>query len=100
VFVFQHRADRPYRLKQFADLPPWTRDADRVLVTGARPDWTTWRLLRRRLPGARLAYTPSRRLAADLRRRLLAWPGDVTLVLCGNAKGLGRERMLAGIEGG
>jgi hypothetical protein len=100
VFVFQHRADRPHRLRQFADLPPWTRDADRVLITGARPDWMTWRRLRRRLPGPRLAYVPSRHAAADLRRRLLSWPGEPMLVLCGNTKGLNRERVLTGIERG
>jgi poly-gamma-glutamate synthase PgsB/CapB len=100
VFVFQHRADRPHRLRQFADLPPWTRDADRVLITGARPDWMTWRRLRRRLPGPRLAYASSRHVAADLRRRLLAWPGGQVLVLCGNTKGLNRERVLTGIERG
>jgi poly-gamma-glutamate synthase PgsB/CapB len=100
VFVFQHRADRPCRLRQFADLPPWTRDDDRVLVTGARPDWTTWRRLRRSLPGTRLAFTPSRDVAADLRRRLLAGPGGLMLVLCGNTKGLNRERVLTGIERG
>jgi len=98
VFVFQHRADRPYRLRQFADLPPWTRDADTVLVTGERPDWTTWRRLRRRLPGTRLAFAPSRQVAAGIRRRLLAWPDDRMVVLCGNTKGLSRERVLAGIE--
>jgi len=100
VFVFQHRADRPHRLRQFADLPPWTRDADRVLVTGARPDWTTWRRLRRRLPGARLAFARPRDIAADLRRQLLDWPGEPMLVLCGNTKGLNRERVLTGIERG
>lgn len=100
VFVFQHRADRPHRLRQFADLPPWTRDTDSVLVTGDRPDWTTWHHLRRRLPGTRLAFAPSRRVAAGLRRLLLAWPDDRMVVLCGNTKGLSRERVLAGIERG
>jgi poly-gamma-glutamate synthase PgsB/CapB len=100
VFMYQHRADRPYRLRQFAERPPWTRDADGVIVTGQRPDWTTWRRLRRRLPGSRLAFAPSRDVAAELRRRLLAWPGDPLLVLCGNTKGLNRERLLTRIERG
>jgi gamma-polyglutamate synthase len=100
VFVFHHRRDRPARLGQFADRPPWTRPADALVVTGDRPDWATWRRLRRTVPGSRLAFAPPRRLADALRRGLGAAAGPALVVFCGNTKGLRREAVLAAIERG
>ena len=59
VFVFHHRADRPARLGQFCEAAPWSRPAIRVIVTGDRPDWATWRRLRARLPGRRASFAPA-----------------------------------------
>jgi poly-gamma-glutamate synthase PgsB/CapB len=98
LFVFHHRLDRPMRLRQFGDTPPWTRPADRVVVTGDRPDWATWRRLRRQLPGPRLAFDRSAHLADSLRRSLGA-PADPDLVVfCGNTRGLNRQSVLAGLQ--
>ncbi len=100
VFVFHHRLDRPLRLRQFSDAPPWTRPADRVVVTGDRPDWATWRRLRRDLPGPRLVFERPARLAASLRRSLGS-PADPDLVVfCGNTKGFHRQSVLAGLQRG
>jgi hypothetical protein len=100
VFVFHHRRDRPARLGQFAGMPPWTRPADALVVTGDRPDWPTWRRLRRTVAGSRLVFAPPRRLADTLRRGLGASAGPDLVVFCGNTKGFRREAVLAAIERG
>jgi len=98
LFVFNHRMDRPLRLRQFAEAEPWSRDTDRLVVTGDRPDWLTWRRLRRRLPGGRLAFERPSRLAARLAADLRADAGATLLVFCGNTKGFGREPLLAALR--
>ena len=87
VFVFHHRADRPARLGQFAEAAPWSLGADTVIVTGDRPDWATWRRLRTRLPAGRVSFTPRRRIAGEIRRRLSAPAAPPAVVFCGNSKG-------------
>ena len=98
LFVFQHRADRPARLGQFGDTAPWSQDGDIVIATGDRPDWATWRRLRRRLPGGRASFTPGRRLAAELRRRLMDPASPGVVVFCGNTKGLRVDSVLAALQ--
>jgi len=98
LFVFNHRRDRPLRLRQFGDAAPWSRLADRVVVTGDRPDWTTWRRLRKRLPGPRLAFEPRSRLAAGLGTRLRGPASGGLVVFCGNTKGLRREPLLSALQ--
>ena len=100
LFVFHHRQDRPMRMRQFANMPPWTRQADELLVTGDRPDWMTWRMLRRALPGSRLAFAAPGRLADSLRRRLREPAGPSLLVFCGNTKGFRRDAVLAAVGRG
>ena len=100
VFVFHHRLDRPLRLRQFGDTAPWNRAADRVIITGDRPDWSTWRQLRRQLPGPRLVFERPSRLASSLRRSLGA-PADPGLVVfCGNTKGFSLQSAIAGLQRG
>jgi poly-gamma-glutamate synthase PgsB/CapB len=94
-FVFHHRADRPYRLQQFAQAPPWRRPDDAVVVTGDRPDWATWRRVRASVAPARLAYCPADGLAALLRPTTAAPDRALPLVFCGNTKGFERQRLLA-----
>lgn len=98
LFVFNHRRDRPLRLRQFGDAAPWSRGADRVVVTGDRPDWTTWRRLRRRLPGPRLAFERRARLAAGLGARLRGPAAGGLVVFCGNTKGFQREPVLSALQ--
>jgi poly-gamma-glutamate synthase PgsB/CapB len=97
LFVFHHRADRPARLGQFHQTPPWSRDDDAVVITGDRPDWTTWRRLRARMPGGRAAFTPRRTVAAELRRRLAAPVPPPLVVFCGNTKGAGVRALVADV---
>jgi len=94
-FVFHHRADRPYRLQQFAQAPPWRHPDDTVVVTGDRPDWATWRRVRASIGPARLAYCPADRLAALLRPATAEPDRTRPLVFCGNTKGFEREQVLA-----
>jgi poly-gamma-glutamate synthase PgsB/CapB len=87
VFVFHHRADRPARLGQFGEAAPWSLGTDALVVTGDRPDLATWRRLCARLPDGRASFTPRRRIAAELRRRLSVPAAPPAVVLCGNTKG-------------
>jgi hypothetical protein len=99
LFVFHHRADRPFRLRQFADATPWSHPDDVVLLTGDRPDWLTWRRVRRDLGATRAAVVPARRLAGEIRRELAARPATSAVVCCGNARGFDIDRFRTEVEG-
>jgi poly-gamma-glutamate synthase PgsB/CapB len=98
LFVFHHRADRPARLGQFCEAAPWSQDGDAVVVTGDRPDWSTWRRLRRRLPGGCVSFTPSQGITAELRRRLTALASPPVVVFCGNTKGMRVDAIVAALQ--
>jgi poly-gamma-glutamate synthase PgsB/CapB len=99
-FVFHHRADRPYRLRQFIDAAPWQRPGDTVIVTGDRPDWMTWRRARAALGPGRVAYCPPAALAATLRVTVPADGAAHPVVFCGNTKGFDRRQLLAAMARG
>ena len=99
-FVFHHRADRPYRLRQFLDAPPWQQPGDTVIVTGDRPDWMTWRRARAALGPDRVAYCPPAALAATLRVTVPANGAAHPVVFCGNTKGFDRRQLLAAMARG
>ena len=96
--VFQHRADRPARLAQFAESAPWSLRADAVVVTGDRPDWVTWRRVRSGLPAGRVSFAPRRRLAGELRRRLAAPAAPQTVIFCGNTKGIRVDAIVEALQ--
>ncbi len=98
LFVFHHRADRPFRLRQFADATPWSHPDDVVLLTGDRPDWLTWRRVRRHLGATRAAVVSARRLAGEVRRELAARPATSAVVCCGNARGFDIDRFRTEVE--
>jgi len=98
IFVFHHRADRPARLGQFGEAAPWSRGGDSLIVTGDRPDWVTWRRLRRRLPAGRSSFTARRRVADELRRRVSAPDAPQVVVFCGNTKGIGVGAIVARMQ--
>ena len=98
VFVFHHRADRPARLGQFIEAAPWSLDADSVIVTGDRPDWTTWRRLCARVPAGRAAFTAPRRVADELRRRLAAAATPPAVIFCGNTKGIRVDAIVEALQ--
>ncbi|MCX6543387.1 MAG: poly-gamma-glutamate synthase PgsB [Acidobacteria bacterium] len=95
LFVFQHRADRPFRLRQFADAVPWRHPEDVVLLTGDRPDWQTWRRVKRGLGSRRASIIPTRRLAETVRRMLVTLPAASAVVCCGNTRGFDIDRFRA-----
>ncbi len=83
TFVYNHRADRPDRLREFIRAALWTRPGDRLIVTGDRPDWLTWRRARRQPGGTGATFAARRRLAAAL----ADVPPNRLLVFCGNTRG-------------
>jgi poly-gamma-glutamate synthase PgsB/CapB len=83
VLVYNHRADRGSRLVTFARHAPIVARAQRVIVTGARPAWTAWRVLRR-ARGSRPTDFATR---GALARRLRDLPADTEVVFCGNTRG-------------
>ena len=87
LFVFNHRADRPLRLRQFAAAPLWAEEGVSVLVTGDAPDRGTRRRVERALRGARPGFAPASRLARTLGERLAHDAQIATVVFCGNTKG-------------
>lgn len=87
LFVFHHRADRPFRLRQFADAAPWRRAGDVVWLTGDRPDWLTWRRVRRGLGSQHASMVSTARLAHAIGRLPAAYPDISTIVCCGNTRG-------------
>ena len=98
LFVFNHRADRPARLGQFGQAAPWSRAGDAVIVTGDRPDWSTWRRLRAHLSGGRVSFTPLQAIAAELRCRLAAPSTPTVIVYCGNSKGIRVDAIVAALQ--
>jgi len=87
LYVFNHRADRPLRLRQFAAAPSWARAGAGVMVTGDAPDWATRAAVGRAgLPAS--AFTSPRHLAARLRDRLRSSSAITAVIVCGNTRGL------------
>jgi poly-gamma-glutamate synthase PgsB/CapB len=97
LFVYHHRADRPVRLRQFADANPWHHPEDVMVLTGDRPDWFTWRRVRRGLGPLRASVVPTRRLSGVVRRTLAARPSMSAVVCCGNTRGFDVDRFLASV---
>lgn len=90
VVVYNHRADRPDRLRCFAAQSRTVRQGAHLLVTGDRPSLTLWRTLRRCR-----GHLPLRRVASkaifDALAQLAAESSSIQGVLsCGNTKGFDR----------
>jgi poly-gamma-glutamate synthase PgsB/CapB len=90
VLVYNHRTDRGARLACFLEHSPALLDAARLIVTGERPAWTTWRQLRGRRGARHLAYVATGTLAAWLRANLAGG----AVCFCGNARGLDVTRIV------
>jgi gamma-polyglutamate synthase len=90
ILVYNHRPDRPERIACFVEHSALVRQADRLVVTGARPPLSVWRRLRRVRPGRPFAFVPTRALGPLLGS---ATPGSV-VVFCGNTRGLDVARAL------
>ncbi len=87
--VFNHRHDRPDRLRRFAPALAALPDAH-VLLTGDRPAWSLARASRH-AGGAAFRFVPVSRL-----REAVQASGARAIVLCGNTRGL----PVAGVVGG
>jgi len=88
--IYNHRADRPYRLLDFAAAFRALHPAQ-VLITGERPAWSTWRALRRipNIPPFRFE------MARQLPVALAELAGQCgRLVFCGNTHGLDLSAIL------
>ncbi len=99
LFVFNHRADRPLRLRQFAAADLWRGPGISVLVTGDTPDCATRKQVGLALEATRLGFTPLPLLARTLRDQLIADPRIRTVVLCGNTKHLDARGVGAAVAG-
>jgi poly-gamma-glutamate synthase PgsB/CapB len=98
LFVFNHRGDRPLRLRQFAESPLWKGPGTSVLVTGDTPDCATRKVVGLALEAARVGFAPLPLLARTLREQLAADTSVTTVVLCGNARNLDADALIAGVE--
>ena len=85
LFIFNHRADRPHRLLNFAANAFSKMPGPQILITGERPAFTSWRALRRIDGIPPFQFVPPRRLPALLSERA---PKYRRVVFCGNISGL------------
>ena len=110
LVVYNHRADRPERLRDFARHSASVAVAAPVVVTGDRPALVLWSMLKRERGNRSLAFVRRGRLAAALKthddseapapgsRPALTRDVDA-VVLCGNARGLPPEGILHRTKG-
>lgn len=98
ISVFNHRADRPLRLLQFAESGVWADPLVRVIVTGDRPDWWSASRARRVMGRPVLPFCPLDELGAWLRAALAADATTRSVVLCGNSKHLAPSALAASLE--
>lgn len=98
LVVFNHRGDRPLRLRQFAESGLWADPRVAVLVTGDRPDWWSRTRVCRTLGREHLPFVPRPRLGAGLRVALGNSPDLRTVVLSGNTRGLDTAALAAALE--
>jgi gamma-polyglutamate synthase len=83
--VYNHRADRPERLRCFLKDPVFMQIAEPLLVTGDRPCFTLWREVKRTAGTTAPSYIPTNRLCRHLGKLM---PAPAGIVFCGNARGL------------
>lgn len=92
LLVYNHRDIRPQRLLDFASLAFSWKSACRIVVTGDRPAWTSWRTIRGRAGLPPVEFVSSRRLPAVLKELAPQLDG---IVFCGNIQGLDLSQLLA-----
>jgi hypothetical protein len=97
LFVFNHRADRPLRLRQFAQAPIWLQPGDTVMVTGDAPDVASRRAVRCGRGEARLHFVSRRHLTRTLRERLVGDAAIGSVVICGNTRQIEVSALVAAV---
>ena len=88
LFVFNHRTDRPLRLRQFAEAPLWKAPGVAVLITGDTPDCATRKIVGLALEAVRVGFAPLPVLARTLREQLARDTAVTSVVFCGNTRHL------------
>ena len=84
--VYNHRADRPDRLRTFARFSATFRNSAAVLLTGDRPGLTLLAAVRRSCPGVDIRFVGRRGLATAIATRAgESHAGRV--IFCGNTRG-------------
>jgi hypothetical protein len=85
--VYNHRADRPERLRTFARHSAMFRKCAAVLVTGDPPGLSLMMRARRLCPGPDIRFVPRRRLTAAAIGIVSGGTEDPLIVFCGNTRG-------------
>ena len=90
ILVYHHRDDRGPRLECFARHCAAFASSDHLVVSGARPPLTLWKMLTRARAAGTTEFVTTGRLAAWL----MAHAGNAAVVVCGNARGLDVPRLV------
>ena len=90
ILVYHHRDDRGPRLECFARHCAAFASSDHLVVSGARPPLTLWKMLTRARAAGTTEFVATGRLAAWL----AAHAGHAAVVVCGNARGLDVPRLV------
>jgi len=85
--VYNHRADRPERLRTFARHSATFRKCAAVIVTGDPPGLSLMMRARRLCPGPDIRFVPRRRLTAAAIGIVLGGTEDPLIIFCGNTRG-------------
>jgi poly-gamma-glutamate synthase PgsB/CapB len=100
LFVFNHRTDRPLRLRQFAEAPLWKTPGVSVLITGDTPDCATRKIVGLALETVRVGFAPLPVLASTLREQLARDTAVTSVVFCGNTRHLDVAATVASVAEG
>jgi hypothetical protein len=96
IAVYNHRDDRPVRLRVFIDASPLLRRSAHLVLTGDRPSFT----LLKRVRGARChrpaTFVNRMRLAGALTEIVRSRPEATGIAFCGNTKGLDVRSLIGG----
>lgn len=90
ILVYHHRDDRGPRLECFARHCTAFASSDRLVISGARPPFTLWKMVTDRRAEDTTEFVRTRRLAPWL----VAHASGAAVVLCGNTRGLDVSRVL------
>jgi poly-gamma-glutamate synthase PgsB/CapB len=94
LYVFNHRMDRPVRLRQFADAPLWQHAGASVLITGDTPDYLTRRQVSRRLGPTHVTFVTPPDLARAIRAHVASDAAVDHVIICGNTKHMAVDALL------
>jgi poly-gamma-glutamate synthase PgsB/CapB len=97
LVVYNHRADRPERLRSFAEQSECLAGAAEMLVTGDRPALILSIVLRRLRGGHSPRFVPSPQLLRAIYTRA---PSVKAVLFCGNTQGLDVAALMGTVDHG